>query len=315
MAETPAAENRLAGHKVIAFAKNVDLIGQQRTARLIQGVMADMAFTEKGDRYTDDMMGLSEPEEVLNDYSDTPAGQVPKYRRMSFFKTFDDGKWVGTQEKAEQMVDPTNPTVMAMGGGRERRRDRTVINILTQPAWQYDKDGDPQKVNFPPNRVIAVNSWKYYRGKADGGAAPSGDSVLTPSKLREAKVLLDKSEIEGERWVAAEEEDLMNLLTSEELTDADITNVKRLVDGEIDKWMGFTFRRPGSGMLPYNSGTTTATIPVWIKQGILYKERPLTTTRIQERADKRYRWHAYYESQDSGLRREDNAVVHILCKR
>lgn len=315
MSTPPAAEGRLEGHKVIAFARNVDLIGQQLQSRLVQGVDADMAFSDPGDRYTDDMMGLSEPEESLNDYGDTPAGQVAKFRRMSFFKTFDDGKWIGTREKAEQLVDPSNPTVVAMGGGRERRRDKTIIKVLFDAAWQYDKDGDPVKVNFPNAQKVAVNSHKYYRGKADGKAATTGDICLTPSKLREAKVLLDKAEIKGERWCAAEEEDLTNLLTSEELTDADLSNVKRLVDGEIDSWMGFTFRRPVSGSLPYDSGTTTAQIPVWIKQSVLYKERPLITTRVGERADKKYRWHAYYESQDSGLRREDKAVVHIACKR
>lgn len=320
MAETPAAENRLEGHKVIAFAKNVDLVPQQKKSRLVMHVDADMAWTEPGDRYTDEQMGLSDPVEVLEDYGDTPGGVISKHRRIGFFKTYEDGKWIGTREKAEQLVDPTNPTVQAMGAGRERRRDKTIIKGFFDPAWEMDKDGDPVKKNFPAGQIVAVNDWTYWKGKADGsGSAPSSDSPLTVAKLRKARVMRSKSELDemglGYWCIGYEEEDLQNLLTSVEVSSTDYNAVRALIDGERDVYQGFKWIPLNAGRLPYSAANTTAEIPVWHTHSLKYKERPLTSTRIQERADKRYRWHAYYESQDSVLRRDDKAVIKILCKR
>ncbi len=315
MAGTPSEFNRLEGHKVIIFARNVDLIGQQRDSRLVSHVNADMAFTESGDRYTDELMGLSDPEEVLNDIRPTPGGTVSKSRRIGFFKTFNDGKWVGTREKAEQLVDPTNPTVMAMGYGRERRRDKTIAKAMYDPSYGTDSDGDIVTTAFPSSQIIAVNDWTYYKGRADGGSAPTGDSVLTVPKLRKARVIASKAQLMGQWCVGVEEEDLQNLLTSVEVASTDYNQVRALVDGERDTYMGFKFVRGEAGTWNYNSGTTAATLPVWNQDNILYKERPLVGTRVQERADMSYRWHAFYEGQDSWLRREDKGVIHILAKR
>jgi hypothetical protein len=307
--------NNLERHKVIAFAKNVDLVGQQLKSRLVSYVDADMAWSEAGDRYTDELMGISDPVEVFQDIGDSPSGEVDKFRRWAFFKTFEDGKFVGTREKAEQLVDPTNPTVQAMGAGRERRRDYTIINGLFAPAYYTNAAGEIKSLAFP-GTPVAVNSWAYYKGKADGGAAPTGNTGLTTSKLREALVLLDNSNIMTVRnpVCAVEQRDLMHLLTSTEVTSADYNAVRALVNGEINSFMGIDFAKVNRGRILLD-GSGYGRIPIWYPDQIAYKERPLTTTRIVERADKRFRWYAYYEAQDSVLRRQDGAVAEILCAR
>lgn len=315
MAETPAAENRLLPHQTVIFAKNIDLVGQQKQSRLVNHVSADLAFNERGDRYTDDMMGLSDPEEVFEDIRPTPGGKVAKFRRQAFFKTFNDGKWVGTREKAEQLLDPTNPVIMAMGYGRERRRDKTIVKSFFDPAYEVDKDGDIVRKNFPSGQVIAVNDWTYFKGKADGATTPSGDAVLTVPKLRKAAVMASKAQLDGEWCIGVEEEDMQNLLTSTEVASSDYNAVQALVNRERNRFLNFTFVWLEAGTVPWNAGATTATLPVWNKMNQQYKERPLVTTRVQERADMSYRWHAFYEAQDSWLRREDKGVIHILAKR
>lgn len=308
---------QLEGHKVIQFAKNVDLVPQQRKNRLVAHVDADMAWMEKGDRYTDETMGLSDPVEVLDDIRPTPGGVIEKGRRWAFFKTYDDGKWVGTREKAEQLVDPTNPTVIAMGAGRERRRDSTIMKGFFADAWQTDKNGDPQKTTFPNSQVIAVDDWTYWKGKADGGGtAPTGGSPLTVAKLRKAKVMASKFLVEdftGYWCIGVEEEDLQNLLTSIEVASRDYNVIQALVDGERDMYQGFKFVKLDPGRVT-KSGNNYE-LPLWHSSNIKYKERPLTNTRITERADMAYRWHAFYEAQDSVLRRFDKGVIKMLCLR
>lgn len=308
--------NNLERHKVIAFAKNVDLVGQQKKSRLVNYVDADMAFTEAGDRYTDELMGLSDPVETFSDEGDTPEKEVSKQRRWAFFSTFEDSNKVGTREKAEQLVDPTNPTVMAMGAGRERRRDFAIMRGLFATAYYTNENGEIKSLAFPGAQTIAVNDWSYYKGLADGGAAPTGNSPLTVAKLRKASVLLDDSNIEVSRnpVIAVEQRDLMALLTSIEVTSRDYAIVNALVNGEVNHFMGFDFVKVNKSRILLD-GSGYARIPVWYPEQIAYKERPLTTTEIVKRADKKFRWYAYYEAQDSVLRRQDSAVVEILCTR
>jgi len=317
MPETAAEINRLEGHKVMIFARNVDLVGQQKMSRFVNHVDADLSFMESGDRYTDELMGTSDPVEVLQDVRPTPGGEVDKFRRIGFFKTFEDGKWIGTREKAEQLVDPTNPVVRAMGAGRERRRDATILKSFYNPQYVMDKNGDPIKKNFPTSRVIAVDDWTYYKGKADGDAtAPTSDTGLTVAKLRSASVMRAAGKLDGGEWcVGVEEADLQHLLTSIETSSKDYEGALRLLDGDTDKFKSWTFVRAETDALKYDSDTTTATIPFWNSEQILYKERPLVGTRVQERPDMSYRWHAFYEAQDSWMRRQDVGVGHILCKR
>jgi len=311
--------NRLEGHKVAIFARNIDLVPQQKKSRLLSHVDADTAYSEHGDRWMDDTMGLSDPQEVMQDVRPTPGGEIDKFRRFAFFSTYDDGKWVGTREKAEQLVDPTNKTVMAMGAGRERRRDKKIMSAMYDSMWVNDENGTPGLVDLPSSQVVAVNDWTFFKGKADGGGtAPTEDAGLTVPKLRKAKVIASNHIIDdmgGEWCIAYEEEDLQNLLTSVEVASADYNKVLALIDGEIDLYKGFRWVKVDNGRCKYNAATTTATLPIWHTGNIQYKERPLVTTRVGERPDYSYRWHAFYEAQDSVLRRFDTGVIHVLCKR
>jgi hypothetical protein len=223
---------------------------------------------------------------------------------------------VGTRAKAEQLVDPTNPTVMAMGAGRERRRDRTILTGFFATAYYTDAEGEIKGLAFPAAQKIAVNDWKYYKGLADGAATPTGDAPLTVAKLRNAAQLLDASNLEdkGTPKIACEKRDIMSLLTSEEISSKDYAVVNALYNGEVNHFMGFDFVVVNQGRIALD-GSSNALLPVWFPQVIKYKERPLVTTRIVERADKSFRWYAYYEAQDSCLRSEDAGVVQIAAKR
>jgi len=331
MAATPTAENRLSAGQVIAFARNIDLVGQQRKSRLISHVDADMAFSEPGDRFTDELMGLSDPQDKLTDIEPTPGGKVKQTRRVQFFKTFDDGNWVGNRDQAEKLVNIKNPTVTAMGFGRERRRDRTILGVpgkkggLFGDAYETDNDGDIVSVGFPAGQIVPFNYNLLWKGKADGSAAPTAPTVLSPQKLRRTKIILDKSEWMGMTGdlpvIAVEEEDLQNFLTSEENSNKDytnnnLTNLQKLVDGEIDVLKGYRFVKVSSGSLPLVPGQSNRYYaPVWFPMAIKYKERPLKETRVTERADMSYNWHAYYQAQDAVMRREDNAVAWIEIER
>lgn len=322
-----ANEARLEPGKVMQFARNIEHVGQQKQNRLVPYVDADLAFTEKGDRFTDDTFGLSEPQETMSDWADTPDGHVDQYRRAAFGKMYHDAKYVGARENAEKLISPKAPVVEVMGFGRERRRDQVIVNrgIFATSMLEFTQDGDYQSVGFPASNIVAVDDIQYYRGKADGVTAPSTPSTgealrgLTPAKIRKGKVKLadGKDDPMGVMPVILyEEQDLQFLMTSQELTDADLTMVKRLENGEIDTWAGLRWVKVDPGTLPLVPGQTNRWYTsIYLPRYIAYKDRPLVTTRIVERADKSFNWQAYYRAQDFVLRRRDSAVIWISFER
>lgn len=321
------AESSLEPGKVMMFAKNIQHVGQQKENRLVPYVDANLAFTDKGDRFTDETFGLSNPVDALTDWADSPEGHVPQYRRVAFGKMYHDGKYVGEREDAEKLISPKNGTVEAMAFGRERRRDEMILTrgVFAASMLEINQAGDYQTAAFPAANIVAVDDIKFYRGRADGTAAPAvpgagaGLRMLTPAKIRAAKKILadGKDDRMGQMPVILyEEEDLMGLLTSSELTDADLTQVKRLENGEIKQWMGCTWVKVDPGLLPKVPGQASQWYTaMFIPKYLAYKDRPLVRTRITERADKSYNWYAYYRAQDFLLRRRDTAFVWVAMER
>lgn len=316
-----ANETFLEPGKVLQFAQNLEHVGQQMQSRLVQHVNADLAFTEKGDRFTHETFGLSEPQEVMSDWTDTPEGKVPQFRRAAFGKMYHDGKFVGAREDAEKLISPKNAVVQAMGYGRERRRDKIIVErgLFAPTQLEYTQDGDVQAVAFPTANIVPYDDVTYFRGKADGATAPStGKTLLTPAKVRKAKVLLDKGQNMRMRppTILYEEEDLQNLMTSAELTDGDLTVIKRLESGEIDTWGGIKWAKVEQGTLPKVPGQSSRWYTaLYLPDYLIYKDRPLVQTQISQRADKSYNWHAYYRSQDFLMRTQDSAFVWIPIER
>lgn len=307
--------------KVAQFARNIEHVGQQKQNRLVPYVNADLAFTEKGDRFTDNTFGISDPVELLSDWAPSPEGQVSQFERVAFGKMYADGKYVTDREQAEKLVNPTSAVVQAMAYGRERRRDQTIAaGIFAATQLEKTQDGDVQSVSFPSANIVAVDDTTYHRGKADGASAPtSGHRALTPAKLRKARKLLEdgRNDSMGSRPVVLyEDEDLQGLLTSDELTNADYTTLRRLEDGEINSFMGVTFVKVDPGTLPLVPGQTTRHYTaLYYPHYMIYKDRPLKETRIVERADRNFNWYAFYKAQDFVLRKQDTAFVWIDIER
>ncbi len=314
----------LPDHKVIAFAKSVTMTPQQMKDPLHMFVDSNLAFNEKGDRYTLDGFGLTDPIETFDDFGDTGANEpLSKHRRIGTFVTYEDNRPIkGAREAAEQLVDPTNPVTKALRGGMMRRRTKTILSGILGPQTEVSADGSYSTVTLPAAQKVAYNYNKLTKGAADGDAAPTAVQGLTIPKLRRAKVILSNGEYEDEEDsvpnIAVTQEDLEFLFTSAEFSaERHVVNqIGRLRDGETEEALGFrfikvkpsAFQRAG---LAVPGETDRWYLPVWFKNGIKYKERPLNATKIWQREEKKFRWWAWYENQDSCVREYDAAVAQI----
>lgn len=314
---------------VAQFADNLSFIGQQMEARLVPHVNADLAYNAPGDRYTDETFGISEPQQMFSDWYDTPEGKVPQFRRVGRFKTFADGKYFGKREEAEKLINPADPILRAMRFGRERNMDRQAAEGIFAPSMQeIAQDGSESSVTFPASNIIAVDNVEYYRGKTDGVAAPSapgagaGQRCLTLPKIRAAVKKLEEGQVDPmgrPPVILYEVADLQNLLTSDEVRSADYVtqaSLAQVQSGRLAEYMGLQWVKLAPGTLQNVPGQSAQWYTaIYYPEYIKFKVRPLVNVQIAQRADKGFRWHAFYEDQMSAIRCQDDAVVWIANER
>lgn len=297
----------------IAFANTMRMVPQVDRSVLRDCVNALSNFTPaKGKMFTFDYQGKSEPSRKTGRAPETPDKFIEESRRVGFLFSYNDSAWLDTEDKLHKIHDPTSGTMKTLIAGKERQADRIIMDLFTAPA--REGESGENIVPFPSTNIIGVQDNTYYKGKGDGVAAPSAaDRPLTPAKIRHARKRLGQSLIKGQMFIAVSEEDLSNLLTSDELTNADYTKVQALVDGEINTWLGFTFKKLADEFFSLDENGNRI-IPTWIKETIEYRETDLITAKVTTRNDRSHTSQAYYEFEAGGGRVYDNGVQILKVK-
>ena len=102
-----------------------------------------------------------------------------------------------------------------------------------------------------------------------------------------------------------------DLLRTTEVTSEDYNTVKALVDGKINTFMGFTFKRISSSMLPKTDNIRE--IFCYAKSGLLLATAGDIKTDISVRADKRMATQVYASLSCGASRMDEKKVVSISC--
>lgn len=302
-----AVEDTIPSHYVQGFRANLNLLPQQMNNRLLGCVDADLAYGEPGTSFNCDDIGASQPAPVVTRVPDSPAGFLEQIRRGGHFEAFSDGKFIDNRDKARELADPSNPTMQAMMAGKARFMEDKIIDGLF--GTTYSGQNLTTANNFPAAQIIAVTDRSNLH---DAEVVPaSGNLGLTLGKIITAGLMLDRSELDGERYFGWTSYEKGQLLASTPATSGDYNTVKALVNGQIDTFLGFKFVR--TERMPVSSNITKC--GAWIKSAIEYKAREIITAKITQREDKSFRWYAYYETEHAVARRYDNAVVQVLCDR
>lgn len=301
------AEDTIPSHYVQGFRANLNLLPQQLENRLLGCVDADLAYSEPGTSFNCDDIGASTPAPVTSRAPATPGGFLDQVRRGGHFEAFGDGKWIDNRDKARELSDPSNATMKSIMAGKARFMEAKIIDTMF--GTTYSGQTLTTANTFPAAQVIAVDDRQNLHD--DEAVAASGNLGLTVGKLITAGAMLDRSELDGERYFAWTSYEKAQLLSSTPVTSSDYASVKALVEGKITEFMGFRFVR--SEQMPVASSITDCA--AWIKSAIEYKAREIITAKIEQMQANSYRWHAYYETEHAGARRYDTAVVKVRCSR
>jgi hypothetical protein len=113
---------------------------------------------------------------------------------------------------------------------------------------------------------------------------------------------------EEERIMVVSARQLQDLLRTTEVTSADYNTVRALVDGNLNTFMGFKFRR--SQQLPL--ATDIRSCFAYVKSGIVLAERGLKT-HMDIRTDLSHSLQIRSVASLAAVRMEEKKVVEIAC--
>lgn len=171
-------------------------------------------------------------------------------------------------------------------------------------------------VVLPASQYVAVN---YRR---DGG---SGNLGLTIAKIAQGKGKFAKAEIYGQeqkqagaKLCMAVSQDELNdlLLDAQQVGSADYNNVKALVDGEVDYFMGVRFLR--TERLPATApsgGKIIRTCPMWVSSMVHLDFWYDVATKIAVRDDLSEAIQIRSKIKVGACRKQEEGVVGIYCEQ
>lgn len=288
------------------FRSNMTLLAQQKRSRFRDKVIYEPVT---GTTAWYDQIGVSNANDMTSRQGDTPLANTPHRRRRIDVAPKNWADLIDNVDKVRMLADPTSTYALAGNAAMNRKVDDIIIGSFFATA--NTGVAGATTVAFPAANQVAVNSWTYGAG--------TGNVGLTISKLIEARGILLSGEAVDDQdeqemmdcYIAVGQKQISNLLATTEVTSKDFNEVQALVEGKINRFMGFTFVR--SERLPLDSNSYTR-CPVWQKQGMyLGIAEDLTQAKITERADKNHATQVYYEMTMGAARVEEARVVEIKC--
>jgi hypothetical protein len=224
---------------------------------------------------------------------------------------------IDDQDKIRTLIDPTNPYVQAAQWAMGRAMDDALIASALGNAYGGET-GTSTVALGSGQRVVSV--------------ASSAIAGMNVAALRTASYLLNLGDVDPDlpRHIAINAKMLSALLAETAVTSADYNNVKALVEGKVDTFMGFKFHRLERLVAPsvaftfdtstglYSGGGTSVTLGsaksaiCWVGDGLLLSVGEDAMSDIGPRRDKGNSTQVYTRMSIGATRMEEAKVVEII---
>ena len=275
------------------YKNTITMLVQQMTSRFRDCVMIDTDF--QGNKKFYDQYSTDSMVEIMTRYADTPVQTPNHQRRMITPRYFVSSTLEDPADALQMVVDPKSAYMQAKQAAAARQFDDLIISAHGGTA--YSGQGGGTSETFDSANTIAV----------DFGGSTVG---MTKAKLLKSSRLFNAAEVEKEdRYLAQSARQLEDLLNTTEVASGDYNVVKALVEGTLDRWIGFKFVH--SERLSTSSGDRICL--AWQKKGLQAAMMKDNDSRISERPDKNYAMQVYLRLVMGATRLEEERCVQILC--
>lgn len=278
------------------YKDTVSLLAQQTDSRVSDCIMVDYDF--RGSKKFYNQYASDDFIEIMSLYADTPI-MTPDHRlRMVTPRYFVSNTLEDPLQALQMLIDPKSTYMQAKRAAANRQKDDLIIAAMGGTAYSGASGGTPT-VFLAANQVAVTYG---------GGGSSTG---LTKAKVLKAKQLLDAAEVENEdRCAVIGSKQLTDLLNTTEVVSSDYATVKALVQGEVNTWIGFSFKRSERLLTDASSNRLCY---FWQKKAIQLAIMKDAEGRITERPDKNYAWQVYMRLVMGATRLEEERIVEVAC--
>ena len=284
------------------FTSNWEHLLQQKVSKLREFVSVESV---RGKEKTFNQMAAVEMTKITARAADTNISDVAlakrwlrpyPYEHATLFDEW-DAEYLG------EVSLPQSETVNNHAMAYMRTCDKVIIDAALGNA--YTGETGVTATALPAGQKVAVDYVET------GSTANSG---LTIAKLRQAAYLLTEAEVDDSdpRIIVVSAKQVQDLLRTTEVTSADYNTVKALVNGDIDTFLGFKFRRVSSSLLPYNSSTGVRTCFAYVRSGLKLADAG-RKVHVDIRADKSHSLQIRTVASLGATRMEEKKVVEVAA--
>jgi len=310
------------------FDANVQLLVQQMGSRLRNAVTLEAG--KIGEEVFMDRISATSAQKVTSRHADSPLISTPHDRRRVTPVDYDWGDMIDNPDKLRLLIDPASAysvnAAMAMG----RAIDEEVIGAIVGTAYGSESTSGSAastSISLDASQQVDANTNTY------AVDSESGYTNLTVGKLIHARKILgageaDDYDVNGNSnlFLVLNANQLAQLLTSTKVNSADYNQVRALVAGDLNQYMGFNIIRtekiPTTAGTESYSGTTacpqenSANVEYCLafhRRGVGLCIWEDIVARISERPDKRFSQYIYYRMTVGATRLEEERVVQLSC--
>ena len=292
---------QLPEHYQTDFADNWEHLVQQKESRL-EGKC--QRVTVKGKERTFSQLGKSRMRLITTRNGKTVPSDTEMAKRWLRPKGYDEVTYIDEFDKVAlgELPTPESEHVTAHAMAAKRTMDQVLIDALEGTSY-IGEDGT-DAVDLGNGQKVAVN---YVQS---GSAVNSG---LTLAKMARMKFILDKNEVEQEgRYFIHTAKQLNDLLVNViEIKSSDYNNVKALVDGQVNKFMGFEFVM--TELLTLVVATDVRTCIAYQKDGVALGIGVEKSAKISIRDDLNETIQIRTKMMIGATRKEEERVVLVYC--
>lgn len=278
-------------HHVQQYRANVIALAQQKGSRLRSTTRMDGDVVGKAVYY--DRIGATAAVRNVQRHADTPLNNTPHSRRKAFLYDYDWADLIDKSDRYKTLYDPTNYYARMGGWAMGRAQDDLIIEMALA-ASNEGEDGSTSTA-LPNAQKIA--------------AATAG---LTLAKLLSMKETLDAAEVDPDvaRYCIVTAKQVTDLLNTTEVTSGDYNTVMALVQGKVDTFMGFNFKRT-ERLTTDSSGDRQ--VLGYTADAIGFESGQEMFTDIGPRRDKRMSVQVYICMGIAAVRVEDVQLLEVAC--
>ena len=273
------------------FSSNLFHNVQQKGSRLRNTVLLKTDVV--GEETSMDQVGKQLAIKKMARNSDTPIRQPNLSRRWITLYDYEVAKLHDKQDQLKMLADPTSNYVQGQAFALGRAMDDEII-VAASGTARTDKTGSTS-TTFPASQKVVV--------------AASG---LTLAKLFSTKEILDGNEVDEDedKYMIVSAKQMTNLLNTTEVKNTDYNTVKALVEGKVNEFMGFKFKR--SERLETDDSDSRLVL-AYARTGIGLAIAQDIKTDIGVRRDKSMAKQVYASLGIGASRLEEEKVVQIAC--